>query len=95
MRGRSLPAVPKHLTPTEQSVRFTLAINHEGWKIACARHGLYGDTAVAAHIGVSYPTLWRVLNGKLAPGPTFVAQACMRLGNYYELFIPVPVSSAA
>lgn len=81
-------------TSSARPAEFTLAINEAGWRAACQRHGLFGDTAIAAYLGLTYTTLYRVRTGRLAPGPKFIAHATMRLGNYNELFTPVESAAA-
>lgn len=86
--------MPNRLTRSPELPRLTLRLNETGWREACTRAGVYGDSEIAALIGVTSVTVYRVRTGRLAPGTSFIAQAVARLGaRFDELFIPETVAA--
>lgn len=74
----------------------TLAIKREGFVKVRRLAGLAQDSAFAEAISVDKATVYRVLNGKTAPGPRFIAGCIERFGGewFTDLFDVVPDDEA-
>lgn len=73
----------------------TLTINEDGIQRLRADYGLPQDKDIAARLGVDKGTVSRVLKGKSAPGPTFVAAMLMTFPVKFEdVFDVVEVEAA-
>lgn len=74
----------------------TLAINEAGIQSLRVEYGLPQDKDIAARLGVDKGTVSRVLKGKSAPGPAFVAAMLMTFPVKFEdIFDVVEVDAAS